>query len=65
MADAPTLKFRYNDKGQVEFFVIYKGATVIVLTAELEAVDFQEFLRLQALALDEFRILLPILESNL
>jgi len=58
------LKFRYNDKGQVEFYILYKGAVVIVLTGELEVNDFHEFLRLQAIALDEVRPLLTLLESH-
>jgi hypothetical protein len=54
------IKFQYNN-GRIEFFTMFKGTKVIVLTAVLDTGDYEELKRLQACALE----VLPEVESAL
>lgn len=46
------IKFQYNEQGLIEFYMIFKGTKVILLTARLSTGDYAELKRLRGCALE-------------
>ena len=46
------LKFQYNNKGLVEFYTVFKGTKVILLTARQHTGDYEELKRLRSCAME-------------